>query len=639
MKKTNITIKLKLVIYATVMILIMSFLGWFFKNTIDTISRNTSTEEEFKQVWTQTLELRKNEKDFLLRESTNMGFFKTGESKYVSQMDANLKEIYSLLNTLKETQVVNDNNIRIDKIDNLFKEYEAEFKEIVSAKHTRGELDFGLIGEMRGAIRKVEAEAVTNKDIVIQILTLRRHEKDYLLRKDTKYIDAHTKTMEELLSRKDLSQSITQSLAAYKQTFGAVVNIDRKIGLTPQEGLEGKIRTVVHQVEPEITEATASLKKVFQENNKSAMVTLFLLIFVGILVSVIISYFLIKSITSSLSHAIDTVSRIAGGDLDFTVKVQSDDEIGQLLGKMDFMTSKLKEVVSSIRTAAININGASSQMSASAQQMSQSTTEQASSVEEISSSMEQMTANILQNANNAKQTEKIAKNATKDVSESNEAMVKTVSSMKTIANKISIIGEISRQTNLLALNAAVEAARAGEHGRGFAVVAAEVRKLAERSQTAASEIDEVSAKSVDIAEKSGVLLENVVPSIQKTSDLVQEITSSSVEQNAGANQVNTAIQQLNQVVQENAATAEEIAAGAEELNSQAESLTEIIAFFKTGGNFENTQSNSYSSKVRKTKQRKPEIRRIEPVVVNPAGSKKINLVPKADLVDSGYENF
>ena len=155
--------------------------------------------------------------------------------------------------------------------------------------------------------------------------------------------------------------------------------------------------------------------------------------------------------------------------------------------------------------------------------------------------------------------------------------------MKLIASKISIIGEISRQTNLLALNAAVEAARAGEHGRGFAVVAAEVRKLAERSQLAATEIDEVSAKSVHVAQKSGQMLNDVVPNIQKTADLVMEITASSNEQSSGSEQINNARQNLNLVVQENAATAEEMAAGAEELSAQAENLQEAISFFKIEG--------------------------------------------------------
>jgi methyl-accepting chemotaxis protein len=152
--------------------------------------------------------------------------------------------------------------------------------------------------------------------------------------------------------------------------------------------------------------------------------------------------------------------------------------------------------------------------------------------------------------------------------------------MKDIASKISIIEEIARQTNLLALNAAIEAARAGEHGKGFAVVASEVRKLAERSQTAAAEINQLSASSIKVAEKAGEMLNKIVPDIQRTAELVQEISASSNEQNSGAEQINGAIQQLNSVIQQNASASEEMSSTAEELSSQAEQLQETMSFFK-----------------------------------------------------------
>lgn len=277
------------------------------------------------------------------------------------------------------------------------------------------------------------------------------------------------------------------------------------------------------------------------------------------------------------------LTSLSQGDLTQKYSIETRGELRTMGESLNKTIDILSNLISTVVTNANNIAAASVEMSSSAQQLSEGATNQASSVEEISSSMEEMTANIQQNTSNSRQTEKISTGAAKEILNSKEAVIETVNSMKTIASKISIIGEISRQTNLLALNAAVEAARAGEHGKGFAVVAAEVRKLAERSQIAASEIDEVSAKSVDIAQKSGEMLSEVVPNIQKTSDLVQEITASSVEQSSGAEQINNAIQNLNNVVQENAATAEELAAGAEELNSQSLQLQEAVAFFKIDG--------------------------------------------------------
>ncbi len=269
---------------------------------------------------------------------------------------------------------------------------------------------------------------------------------------------------------------------------------------------------------------------------------------------------------------------IAQGDLTGTVTVLSErDVLGSSLAAMQ---EKLRGVVRDVKQASLNVAAGSQELSSSAEEMSQGSSEQAGSVEEVSASMEQMVSNIQQNADNAQQTEKIAQKAAEDAREGGKAVVQTVSAMKEIASKITIIEEIARQTNLLALNAAIEAARAGEHGRGFAVVASEVRKLAERSQAAAGEISTLSGTSVQVAEQAGAMLAKLVPDIQRTAELVMEINGSCREQNEGAGQVNKAIQQLDQVVQQNASAAEEMSSTAEQLSSQAEHLQGIMEFFK-----------------------------------------------------------
>ncbi len=269
--------------------------------------------------------------------------------------------------------------------------------------------------------------------------------------------------------------------------------------------------------------------------------------------------------------------QVAQGNLMVDLKKRCEnDELMESLGNM---VDKLKEVITEVQSAADNVSSGSQEMSATAQQMSQGATEQAASAEEVSSSMEQMASNIRQNTDNAMQTEKIAIKSASDAKEGGKAVTETVSAMKQIATKISIIEEIARQTNLLALNAAIEAARAGEHGKGFAVVASEVRKLAERSQSAAGEISQLSTSSVAIAEQAGDMLNKMLPDIQKTAELVQEISASSKEQDTGADQINKAIQQLDQVIQQNAGSAEEMASTTEELSSQAEQLKATIAFF------------------------------------------------------------
>jgi methyl-accepting chemotaxis protein len=305
---------------------------------------------------------------------------------------------------------------------------------------------------------------------------------------------------------------------------------------------------------------------------------------VAIAVAIFFTILLTKMIAAPLAHvAQNVVSKVAEGDLTVNIDASGKDEIGLLLSTMKNMIEKLRTVVGEVRDVAENVTSGSQELSSSAQQISQGATEQAASIEETSSSMEEMTSNIRQNSDNAQQTEKIAQKSATDAIEGGKAVAGTVSAMKEIASKISIIEEIARQTNLLALNAAIEAARAGEHGKGFAVVASEVRKLAERSQTAAGEISHLSSTSVQIAEKAGEMLAKLVPDIQKTADLVQEISAASNEQNAGADQINRAIQQLDQVIQQNAGAAEELASTSEELSSQAMQLQTSIEFFKVSG--------------------------------------------------------
>jgi len=288
----------------------------------------------------------------------------------------------------------------------------------------------------------------------------------------------------------------------------------------------------------------------------------------------------LNTLVAAMNEITAAAEEISNGNLTVDIRERSPQD--KLMQALASMVSGLTRTVSDIRGIAGEVAAASQSISTASIQVSKGASAQAAAAEEASSSMEEMVSNIKQNADNAQQTDKIANKSAKDAQESGKSVLEAVSAMKEIANKISIIEEIARQTNLLALNAAIEAARAGEHGKGFAVVAAEVRKLAERSQKAAAEINQLSSTTLRVSEKSGEMLDKLVPDIQRTAELVQEISAASKEQDTGAEQINKALQQLEKVIQQNASASEEMASTTEELTGQSDQLVSALGFFHTG---------------------------------------------------------
>ncbi|MBL6449284.1 MCP four helix bundle domain-containing protein [Fulvivirga sp. 29W222] len=386
------------------------------------------------------------------------------------------------------------------------------------------------------------------------------------------------------------------------------------------DAIADEINILIKQYYDQVKRLLENDKISNNEKYGSTIRSMIIIIAVTIILSVFMSIWLLRGITGSLNIATDAVKKIAAGNFSSDVKISTEDEIGLMLRELqvmiiklrssvnlakqvalgdlviDFksienhggeldealeqMVNNLRNIVITITNGADNVLAASQQVASVSQQLSQGSQEQASSAEEVSSSMEQMSANIQQNTENSRETEKIANKASEDIEATSLSVSETVQAINNIAEKIVIIEEIASKTDLLALNAAVEAARAGEHGKGFAVVAAEVRKLAERSQQAAAEINEISSHTVKLAEDSKGMLIQTLPDINRTAELVQEVAAASVEQNSGANQVNRAIQQLSQITQNNASSSEEMSSNAEELSTQAEELKIAISYFK-----------------------------------------------------------
>jgi methyl-accepting chemotaxis protein len=384
----------------------------------------------------------------------------------------------------------------------------------------------------------------------------------------------------------------------------------KKAALALQEAIDK-----LHESKLSLAKETSNSNSALANSTSILMIAIIVL---GAVAAAIAGLLMTRSVIRQLGTEPEEIKRIAermaAGDLE--IELSSKGRSVGAFAAIGDMVEKLRQVILSVQAATANVSAGSEQISRTAGQLSQGTTEQAASAEEVSSAMEEMAATTKQNTDNSILTEGMARKAAQDAKEGGQAVQETVKAMKEIASSISIIEEIARQTNLLALNAAIEAARAGDAGKGFAVVASEVRKLAERSQKAAGEISVLSTNSVAVAERAGTLLVKIVPDIQKTAELMQEIASASQEQNSGSEQVTKAILQLDTVIQANAAASEELAASAEELTGQAQSLEATVSFFRVGASKSDTAA---------------------PQRAKPAANRAI--VPRRDALDADFDSF
>lgn len=334
------------------------------------------------------------------------------------------------------------------------------------------------------------------------------------------------------------------------------------------------------------------------------LVVLMSLLIIGI--SFFVAFLLYNTIVAPLKKGVAFAQAIGKGDLSVEVDVKQDDEIGLLADALREMAGNLKNIVVSIKDNSENLVKSSNILKDSSTQLSKGSADQAASAEEVSTSIEEMAANIDQNTENAVQTEKITVETAKDVNVANDLSSEAAKSMKEVSEKITIISDIAFQTNILALNAAVEAARAGEHGRGFSVVAAEVRKLAERSKAAADEIMGLVGTGLKVSTEAGDKARLLVPDIEKTTQLIKEISAASMEQKTGAEQINQAMQQLNMITQENASSSDMLTQSSNELAQLANNLKDIIGIFKLN------VSDQKTSIKKKPKEKKAETIQSEP---------------------------
>lgn len=504
-------------------------------------------------------------------------FIQYEEAQYSDKIFASMDNLQSCIEKLAPTLNTRINQDQLAKIKEESKNYRDAASQYVEATKVKQE-ELKKFDETAKSIMEVLNSSKQTQKSVMNFMNARISGQKFLRLSKEDDFQNWQRLVEEC--EVDFTGELGFTLNGYKDAFKKV---HTQLQLQNEEYL--KFKTAGDALNKEINAGVSSMSEQMVSEINSSLTLMLTIGIIAIFLGIIFATIINKSIKVGIIKAVEIATTIADGDVSLSLEqsyLNRKDEIGELSRALQKMADKLREIVESIVAGSNNIASASEQTSSTAQELSQGANEQASSVEEVSSTMEQMTSNIQQNSDNAQQTDKIATFSSEGIKSVATASQKSLTSIKNISDKIGIINDIAFQTNILALNAAVEAARAGEHGRGFAVVAAEVRKLAERSKLAANEIVELAKSSVQVTEEAGRLMLTIIPEIDKTAKLVQEIAAASLEQNNGSIQINNAIQQLNTITQQNASASEEMASNAEELTSQADQLRDVVSYFKLG---------------------------------------------------------
>ncbi|WBW94917.1 methyl-accepting chemotaxis protein [Oceanirhabdus sp. W0125-5] len=635
-----------------IVIFFIGILGGLLFNTLqDVVDKKMPLVVSSERILTYMLEMRKNEKDFLLIDSNNSEFFKTGESGYIKKFTDNYNNILKEIDIISSSDVIKNQKQAIEKLNemkNLINNYHDFFIEVVNTTKEKGYKEHGVVGELREAVHNIERtlnSLDSNDKLQISMLKLRRYEKDYLIRKDLTYTEELANEvmnfkliLDQASYDENIKLNLTNLVNEYKTRFDRVVSTDKQIGLKNTEGLIGKYRGVIHQLEPLYEDICVIIdNSIYNELNQVTRETLILIIGI-VIIAILLSIIISNLITKPIKKMVKVAQRIALGDLTEEIKIPSKDETGELSSALKDMQEHLRNLIEEVITTVDDVTTASNNLSIASEENAKISEELSVIVENVAVGAEKQSIDI-QNTNdsisslmnivvdvknNSDKMNFLANDISQKANVGKDVLNKAVNQMNVISattidtNKViielngmsqkigdilEVISGISKQTNLLALNAAIEAASAGERGKGFTVVAEEVRKLAEHSQIATQEISEliiamqsktelvvlsmentkeevISGQSV--IKDTGDIFNKILLSIKDTLNQINNVSSGMIrieekgqEANSSVNNVSEMIESFTSSTEEMNASAEEQAATSEENSATAEELGQM----------------------------------------------------------------